>query len=155
MFQQLLTEGHLSWDSLGEFLALAVSFEHLGGLFENSRALILGRTLDQATGKLLETGKSPSLKAGELDTRGSHFFLALYWARALADQREDPRLAELFAPLAAALEEKSAQIQDELKAVQGQSVDLGGHYIPADDLADRVMRPSVTLNALIEGFRKG
>jgi isocitrate dehydrogenase len=150
--QQLVKENHLRWDSLGEFLALSVSFEFLADKFGNKRAGILGRTLDQATGLVLENGKSPSRKVKELDNRGSHFYLALYWAQAIADQTEEPELAKLFLPLAQQLAEQEDTILGELAEVQGAPVDLGGYYFVDDAKADAAMRPSKTLNAAIAGI---
>ncbi len=150
--QQLVKENHLRWDSLGEFLALAVSFEFLADATDNPRAAILGKTLDAATGKLLENGKSPSRKVGELDNRGSHFYLALYWAQALAAQGDDAELAAKFAPLAAALADAEETIVGELAAVQGEPVDLGGYYLVDRAKADAVMRPSATFNAALRGL---
>jgi isocitrate dehydrogenase len=147
--QQLLKENHLRWDSLGEFLALAVSLELLADKEDNPRAAILARTLDDATGELLENGKSPSRKAGELDNRGSHYYLARYWARALADQDDDAELASAFAPLAERLAEQEDAIVGELEEVQGEPVDLGGYYFVDRDKATAVMRPSETLNDAI------
>ena len=147
--QQLVKENHLRWDSLGEFLALAVSFEFLADATDNPRAAILGKTLDAATGQLLENGKSPSRKVGELDNRGSHFYLALYWAQALAAQGDDAELAAKFAPLAAALADAEEAIVGELAAVQGEPVDLGGYYLVDRAKADAVMRPSATFNAAL------
>ena len=147
--QQLVKENHLRWDSLGEFLALAVSFEFLADATDNPRAAILGTTLDAATGQLLENGKSPSRKVGELDNRGSHFYLALYWAQALAAQGDDAELAAKFAPLAAALADAEEAIVGELAAVQGEPVDLGGYYLVDRAKADAVMRPSATFNAAL------
>jgi isocitrate dehydrogenase len=142
-------ENHLRWDSLGEFLALAVSFEFLADATDNPSAAILGKTLDAATGQLLENGKSPSRKVGELDNRGSHFYLALYWAQALAAQGDDAELAAKFAPLAAALADAEEAIVGELAAVQGEPVDLGGYYLVDRAKADAVMRPSATFNAAL------
>jgi isocitrate dehydrogenase len=150
--QQFVKENHLRWDSLGEFLALSVSFEFLADKFGNARAGILGRTLDQATGLVLENSKSPSRKVKELDNRGSHFYLALYWAQALADQTEEPALADLFAPLAKQLAEDESTILEELAEVQGAPVDLGGYYFVDLAKADEAMRPSKTLNSAIAGF---
>ena len=148
--QQLLKENHLRWDSLGEFLALAVSFEFLGDKTGNPRAALLGRTLDAATGALLEAGRSPSRKVGELDNRGSHFYLALFWARELAGQTEDGELAAAFAALAERLAEDENVIVGELAAVQGEPVDLGGYYHADPARIDAVMRPSPTFNAAID-----
>ena len=150
--QQFEAENHLRWDSLGEFLALAVSFEHLAGHADNPAAQILADTLDDATGRVLEEGRSPSRKVNELDNRGSHFYVALYWAEALAAQTADPALAERFAPLAAALRDNEEQIVGELNGVQGQPMDIGGYYFPDEDLARAAMRPSPTLNGIIDGF---
>jgi isocitrate dehydrogenase len=147
--QQLVKENHLRWDSLGEFLALAVSFEFLADATDNPSAAILGKTLDAATGQLLENGKSPSRKVGELDNRGSHFYLALYWAQALAAQGDDAELGAKFAPLAAALADAEEAIVGELAAVQGEPVDLGGYYLVDRAKADAVMRPSATFNAAL------
>ena len=146
---QLVEENHLRWDSLGEFLALAVSLEDLGIKTGNPRAKILATTLDAATGKLLENDKSPSRKAGELDNRGSQFYLALYWAAELAAQTEDVELAELFAPLAKQLVENEDEIVAELAAVQGSPADIGGYYAPDPDKTAAVMRPSQTFNAVL------
>ena len=150
--QQFVREDHLRWDSLGEFLALAVSFEFLADKVGNKRAGILGKTLDQATGGVLENGKSPSRKVKELDNRGSHFYLALYWARALAEQSDDAELAGLFAPLAKRLADEEETIVGELAAVQGNPVDLGGYFLVDDEKADAAMRPSGTLNAALAQF---
>jgi isocitrate dehydrogenase len=150
--QQMQRENHLRWDSLGEFLALAVSLEFLADADDNPRARLLGRTLDEATGALLETGKSPSRRAGELDNRGSHFYLALYWAQALARQSDDAELAAVFGPLAERLAADEEKIVGELNGVQGQPVDLGGYFRFDTEKADDVMRPSATLNAAISEF---
>jgi len=150
--QQFEEEGHLRWDSLGEFLALAVSLEHLGERFENAGARLLGRTLDAATAALLQNRKSPSRKVHELDNRGSHFYLALYWARALADQQDDGALAQRFQSVASALEENEGKILSELNAAQGARQDIGGYYRPDPDRVARAMRPSETLNAIIDAI---
>jgi isocitrate dehydrogenase len=147
--QQLLAQDYLRWDSLGEFLALAVSFEHLAQTTGNARAQVLASTLDRATGTLLHEDRSPSRKLGGLDNRGSHFYLALYWAQELADQTTDPELAEKFAGLAALLGAEEETIVAELLAVQGHPADVGGYYRPDDAMADAVMRPSATFNAAI------
>ena len=147
--QQLVEENHLRWDSLGEFLALAVSLEDLGIKTGNAQAKLLAKTLDQATGKLLDENKSPSRKVGQIDNRGSQFFLSLYWAQALASQTEDAGLAAKFAPLAKALAENEAKIVAELGAVQGKAADIGGYYQPDLSKLDAVMRPSTTFNAAI------
>jgi len=144
--QQFLKENHLRWDSLGEFLALAVSLEFLGEKTDNPRARLLGQTLDRATGTVLEEGRSPSRRCGELDNRGSHFYLALHWAQELAAQTDDAALAERFAPLARRLAADAAQIVEELNAVQGAAVDIGGYYRPDPARAAAAMRPSATLN---------
>jgi isocitrate dehydrogenase len=144
--QQLVKENHLRWDSLGEFLALAVSFEHLGETTGNARAKILADTLDRATATFLMENKSPSRKAGEIDNRGSHFYLALYWAQELAAQTEDAELAAAFAELAASLASQEGTITDELLAVQGSPADIGRYYRPDPEKAAAVMRPSRTFN---------
>ena len=153
--QQLLEENHLRWDSLGEFLALTASLEHLAKRFGNERAALLADALDKAIGQFLENDKSPSRKVGELDNRGSHFYLALYWARALAAQDEDAELKSLFARLAETLEANEATILDELNSVQGQPVDIGGYYHADPALAQAVMRPSKTLNEALALVAKG
>ena len=150
--QQLVEENHLRWDSLGEFLALAVSLEDLGLKTGNAQAKILAKTLDAATGKLLETNKSPARRLGQIDNRGSHAYLAHYWAEALAAQTADPALAERFAPIAAAFAEGQEQIDAELLGVQGSPVDIGGYYRADKDKVDAAMRPSATLNAIIDGI---
>lgn len=147
--QQLVKEDYLRWDSLGEFLALAVSFEHLAQTTGNARAQVLADTLDRATGTFLNEDKSPSRKLGGIDNRGSHFYLALYWAQELAQQTDDAQLAGAFAPLAATLAEQEATIVAELAAVQGKPVDIGGYYQPDPAKAEAVMRPSKTLNQAI------
>ncbi|WP_025732675.1 NADP-dependent isocitrate dehydrogenase [Carnimonas nigrificans] len=148
--QQLLEENHLRWDSLGEFLALAASLEHLGRSYKVPRAQVLADALDKATGQVLDNGKSPDRKVGKLDNRGSHFYLALYWAKALAEQTSDTELGGLFKEIAASLAEHEQQIVDELAKVQGQSADIGGYYHVDGDKASGVMRPSATLNATLE-----
>ena len=148
--QQLVEENHLRWDSLGEFLALAVSFEHEAVANENHRAQVLADTLDAATGTLLIEGKSPKRKVGELDNRGSHFYLALYWARELAKQTEDAELAAAAKPIAEELEAQEETILAELNGVQGSPVDLGGYYAPEMEKVTSVMRPSATLNAIVD-----
>ena len=148
--QQLLEENHLRWDSLGEFLALAVSFEHEAVANENHRAQVLADTLDAATGTLLIEGKSPKRKVGELDNRGSHFYLALYWARELAKQTEDAELAAAAKPIAEELGAQEETILAELNGVQGSPVDLGGYYAPEMEKVTSVMRPSATLNAIVD-----
>ncbi|MFD1711310.1 NADP-dependent isocitrate dehydrogenase, partial [Ottowia flava] len=147
--QQLVEENHLRWDSLGEFLALAVSLEELGIKENNARAKLLAKALDAATGKLLDNNKGPSPKTGQLDNRGSHFYLALYWAQALTEQKEDAELAKVFAPVAKQLADNEAKIVEELAAVQGQPADIGGYYLLDEAKLDQVMRPSATLNAAL------
>lgn len=147
--QQLLKENHLRWDSLGEFLALAVSFEHLANTTDNARAQVLADTLDRATGTFLLEDKSPKRKVGELDNRGSHFYLALYWAQELAKQTEDSELAASFSAVAEALGSNEDAIVSELLAVQGSPADIGGYYRPDAEKAAAVMRPSATLNKVV------
>jgi isocitrate dehydrogenase len=147
--QQFEAEGHLRWDSLGEFLALAVSLDHLGERTGNPQARVLGETLDAATTRYLLNNKSPSRKVNELDNRGSHFYLAMYWAQALASQTQDPTLASRFRAIATDLEENEATIVAELVAAQGAPMDLGGYYLPDADLAARAMRPSATFNRIL------
>ncbi len=151
--QQLVEENHLRWDSLGEFLALAVSLEDLGIKEHNAKAKLLAKTLDAATGKLLDNNKNPSPKTGQLDNRGSQFYLALYWAQELAAQTEDAALAAQFAPLAKQLADNEQKIVDELNSVQGQPVDIGGYYLPDEQKLDAIMRPSATLNAALESVQ--
>ena len=150
--QQLVKENYLRWDSLGEFLALAVSFEHLAKVTGNARAQILADTLDAATGQLLENGKSPARRLGQIDNRGSHFYIALYWAQALAAQSDDADLAARFAPIAAELSANEQTIVDELLGVQGKPADIGGYYSPDGVKASAVMRPSQTFNAAIDAI---
>ncbi len=150
--QQFEEENHLRWDSLGEFLALAVSLDFLGERNDHAAAKVLGSTLDEATTQYLLTNKSPSRKVGEIDNRGSHFYLALYWARALAAQDEVPALKETFAKAAAALEAAEATINEELLGAQGSPVDVKGYYMPEPALAAEAMRPSATLNAIIDSL---
>ncbi|WP_223461570.1 MULTISPECIES: NADP-dependent isocitrate dehydrogenase [unclassified Pseudomonas] len=147
--QQLLEENFLRWDSLGEFLALAASLEHLGVTYNNPKALVLAKTLDQATGQFLDNNKSPSRKVGNIDNRGSHFYLALYWAQALTAQTEDAALQAQFATLAKTLTENEATIVAELNAVQGKPVDIGGYYHADAELISKAMRPSATFNAAV------
>lgn len=150
--QQFTKEGHLRWDSLGEFLATAASFEHLADVNGNAKAQVLADTLDIATSKLLTEGKSPSRKVNELDNRGSHFYLAMYWAEALTEQDQDPELSERFSQLAADLKANEQKIVDELNAAQGAPVDIQGYYYPSAEAAEAAMRPSPTFNALIDGL---
>ncbi len=150
--QQFLEEGHLRWDSLGEFLAIAVTLEDLGRKTNNENAKILAIALDQANSLYLNNDKSPSRKIGGLDNRGSHFYIALYWAQALAEQNRNLELKSKFAQLAQILKEKESQILLELSAAQGQSVDIGGYYFADPDKASQAMRPSQTLNTAINSF---
>lgn len=149
--QQVEKENHLRWDSLGEFLALAASLEHLSTATGNAKAQVLADALDKATGEFLDNNKSPSRKVGELDNRGSHYYLAAYWAKALAEQSDDAELAAEFASVAAVLAEKEASIVTELNDAQGVAGELGGYYALNDDLSSKLMRPSITLNAIING----
>ena len=149
--QQFVEENHLRWDSLGEFLAIAVSLEHLSEVSGNTQAKILGDTLDIATGAVLDNDRSPSRKVNEIDNRGSHFYLALYWAEALVAQTDDSELQKRFAPLAEALAANEKKIVDELNAVQGAPQDIGGYYFPSPDKASAAMRPSATLNEILAG----
>ncbi len=149
---QFLREGHLRWDSLGEFCALVPSFEHIAATFDNDRAALFAQTLDQAIGSFLENKKSPSRKVHELDTRGSHFYLALYWARSLAGQQRDPELAARFTRAANALAANEETIVRELLAAQGQPVNIGGYYRPDPDKTSRAMRPSATLNTIVDSL---
>ncbi len=150
--QQFLEEGHLRWDSLGEFCALVASFEHCAQVFKNDKAQLLADTLDQAIGEHLEQRKAPSRRVNELDTRGSHFYLALYWAQALANQTQDPELQARFAGVAQEMADNEEKIIQELIDCQGQPVDIGGYYIPNDERAASAMRPSATLNAIIDAI---
>ncbi|MEH3139742.1 MAG: NADP-dependent isocitrate dehydrogenase [Mycobacterium kyogaense] len=150
---QLVEENHLRWDSLGEFLALGASFEDMGAKAGNKKASILGKALDAAIGKLLDNNKSPSRKTGELDNRGSQFYLTMYWAQELANQSEDAELAEHFGPLAAKLAEQEDTIVSELNAVQGEAVDIGGYYYPDREKTAAVMRPSKTFNDALESLQ--
>lgn len=150
--QQFLEEGHLRWDSLGEFCALVASLEHLSNVFKNEKAQLYADTLDQAVGKYLENAKSPSRKVNELDNRGSHFYLALYWAEALAEQTKDPDLQARFVTVARQLADKEATIIEELNAAQGAPVDIDGYYHPDSELCAKAMRPSATLNAIVDAI---
>jgi isocitrate dehydrogenase len=147
--QQFLEENYLRWDSLGEFFALAPSFEHVAETFGNAKAKVLAETLDAATGKFLENDKSPGRKLGSIDNRGSHFYLAMYWAQALAAQTQDAELKALFTPIAAELTANEQKIVGELAAVQGKPTDVGGYYLPDDVKAEAVLRPSETFNAIL------
>ena len=147
--EQFMEEGHLRWDSLGEFLALGVSLEFFGEKNNNAKAQILGDALDSATEKFLLNDKSPSRKVKELDTRGSHFYLAMYWAEALANQNKDEDLRTIFSKVAANLKEQESKIINELKNAQGASQNIGGYYLPNAELVAKAMRPSETLNAIL------
>lgn len=147
--EQFIEEGHLRWDSLGEFLALGVSLEHFGEKYGNNAAKVLGETLDKATEKFLDNDRSPSRKVGEIDTRGSHFYLTLYWAQELAAQNENDTLKKVFAPIAEALTEKQNTIAQELLDAQGKKMDIGGYYLPSDNLAQAALRPSSTFNSIL------
>jgi isocitrate dehydrogenase len=147
--EQFIEEGYLRWDSLGEFLALGVSYEHLGQVFNNQKALVLSETLDEATEKFLENDKSPARKIGQIDNRGSHFYLAFYWAQALAKQTKDAELKAIFTPIAAELTTNEAKINEELIAAQGKAQNIGGYYHPNFELTDKAMRPSTTFNTIL------
>ena len=150
--QQFLEEGHLRWDSLGEFCALVASFEHAARVFNNERIQILADTLDQAIGQHLENRREPSRRVKELDTRGSHFYLAMYWAEALAKQTKDAELQARFTPVTQQMAANEEKIVQELNDAQGQPVDIGGYYLPNDDMTAKAMRPSATLNGIIDGI---
>ena len=147
--QQFVQENYLRWDSLGEFLALAVSIEDLGTKTGNARALALARALDAANGRILENDKSPQRRVGEIDNRGSHFYLAMYWARALAAQTADAELRETFGRVAGELEQQETAMIAELNGVQGKPVDIGGYYHPDPARTAQAMRPSPTFNAML------
>jgi isocitrate dehydrogenase len=149
LLTQLIEENHLSWDSLGELMALAASLEHLANTQNNAKAKVLADTLDAATGKLLQENQSPKEKTGELDNRGSHFYLAMYWAQALAEQGDDAALQATFAPIAKAMTENETKIVDDLAAVQASSVDMGGYYLPDDNKMLAAMRPSKVFNDIL------
>ena len=150
--QQFEKEGHLRWDSLGEFLALGASLEHLALTFDNHRARVLAETLNDAVAMFLEENKSPSRKVHEIDNRGSHFYLALYWAEAAARQEKDEHLRETFTKVATTLRDNESVIVDELLSAQGLPQDVGGYYQPVAELADKAMRPSGTLNAILNAI---
>jgi isocitrate dehydrogenase len=150
--QQFVKEGYLRWDSLGEFSALGASLEHIGRAFENRKATVLAETLDKAIGKFLDNNKSPARKVGQIDNRGSHFYLALYWAQALAEQTKDEELRARFAKVAKQLGENETKIAGELIAAQGKPVDMGGYYRPDPVKTERAMRPSATLNAIVDAI---
>jgi isocitrate dehydrogenase len=147
--EQFTHEGYLRWDSLGEFLALAVSLEHLGSAYTNPKALVLAAALDQATDQFLQNDKSPARRIGKIDNRGSHFYLAMYWAAALATQTKDEELQATFAPIAKEMEENEGKINDELIGTQGKPQDIGGYYQPNPELTSKAMRPSVTFNTIL------
>jgi len=147
--QQFEKENHLRWDSLGEFLAMAASLEHLANVTGNARAQVLADSLDKATGKFLDENKSPSRKVNELDNRGSHYYLCLYWAQALAEQSDDAALQSHFAGIADELAANEAKIVDELNSVQGVAMDVGGYYKPDPTRASTAMRPSATFNGIL------
>ncbi|MDR2790608.1 MAG: NADP-dependent isocitrate dehydrogenase [Campylobacteraceae bacterium] len=153
LVQQLLEENHLRWDSLGEFLAICASLEFFAAQTNNQKAAILAKTLDSATEELLQNDKSPKSKCGELDNRGSHFYLSLYWAKALAEQRDDKDLSGFFASIYRELAQNGEKILSELNGVQGQKADMGGYYHPCSEKASSVMRPSKTLNSIIDGMK--
>ena len=150
--QQFSKENHLRWDSLGEFLALAVSLDHFGNINDNAKAKVLAKTLDDATEALLDNKKSPSRKVGELDNRGSHYYLALYWAKALATQTKDLELKNQFSPISLALSDNEEKIINELNAIQGNSTNIGGYYLPNDEVANKAMQPSITLNTILKSI---
>jgi isocitrate dehydrogenase len=152
--QQFLQENYLRWDSLGEYLALAVSIEDLGRKTGNAKAMAVAAALDEANGRVLENDKSPQRKVGEIDNRGSHFYLAMYWARALADKAADPQLKATFSTVAGELEAKESQIVGELNGVQGRPVTIAGYYHPDPAQTERAMRPSATLNGVIDALRQ-
>ena len=151
--QQLVSENYLRWDSLGEFMALVPSLEHIASSTDNAQAQVLADALDDATTRFLDEDKSPTRRLGGIDNRGSHFYLALFWAEALAAQTQEPALAEAAKPFAEALRSQEAAIVEELIAVQGSSVDLGGYYRPDADKCSAVMRPSQTFNAALAGWQ--
>ena len=150
--QQFVKEGYLRWDSLGEFSALAASLEHLGNTFKNEKAIVLAETLDQAIGKFLDNNKSPARKVGQIDNRGSHYYLALYWAQALAGQTKDKELQARFAGVAKRLGDNEANINQELLASQAKPMDIGGYYDPDPVKTSKAMRPSGTFNAIIDAI---
>ena len=150
--EQFVEEGHLRWDSLGEFLALAESFDHMARVSNNAKAKVFAETLHTANTKFLDRDKSPSRKVGELDTRGSHFYLAMYWAEALAAQTQDTELQARFAKVAKQLVENEAKILAELKAAQGRPIEIGGYFRPNPELASKAMRPSPTFNAIVDAI---
>ena len=150
--QQFEKEGHLRWDSLGEFLALGVSFEHIANLYHNEKAQLFAETLNTGVTKFLDERKSPSRKVNELDTRGSHFYFALYWAEALAVQNKDAELKEKFVRIAADMQKNEEKILTELNKAQGSPINIGGYFMPCHKMASKAMRPSATLNAIIDAI---
>jgi isocitrate dehydrogenase len=150
--QQLVAQNYLRWDSLGEFLALSVSLEHVCDTFNNTKAKVLSETLDTAIGKFLLNNKSPARQLGSLDNRGSHFYLALYWAQALTEQTEDAELKARFTDLARLLTEHEVEIVEEMNSEQGKKVDIGGYYLPNVEMVEAIMRPSKILNIAISSF---
>ena len=148
--EQLLKENHLRWDSLGEFTAIAASLDHLGNFKKNKAAIIVGDALNVATQKILESGRSPSPSVGEIDNRGSHFYLAQFWAEALSEQAEDPGLAARFKPIHRALKENESLIMNELNAVQGEVADIDGYFLPDAIKVSKTMRPSQCLNKILD-----
>jgi isocitrate dehydrogenase len=148
--EQFLHEGYLRWDSLGEFLALQASFEHLAQTQGNKKAQVLANALDEANAKFLANDRSPARKVGQIDNRGSHFYLAMYWAEALANQTSDPEISATFAPIAKAMQENEAKINEELIGAQGKPQDIGGYYHPDKDKTIAAMRPSATLNGIVD-----
>jgi isocitrate dehydrogenase len=150
--QQFIGENHLRWDSLGEFLALAVSLEHLGTTSGNSKALILAETLEDATDKFLESKRSPSRKVGEIDNRGSHFYLAMYWAEGIANQNKNQELKSSFSKISADLKQNEEKIISELNQIQGNPSNIGGYYQPDNSLANTAMRPNLTFNTILESL---
>jgi isocitrate dehydrogenase len=148
--QQFLEENHLRWDSLGEFLALAVSLEHLGSSHQNTKALVLAQTLENATDKFLENNKSPSRKVGKLDNRGSHFYLAMYWAEGLANQDKDAILKATFSKVSKDLNDNETKIVAELADIQGSAHNIGGYYLPNEGMADDAMKPNITFNSILQ-----
>lgn len=151
--QQFVEEGHLRWDSLGEFLAIAASLEHFAQTFKNDRARVLSETLDRATGKFLEENKSPGRAAGEIDNRGSHFYLTMFWAQELAGQSDDLDLKEVFSPVAASLIQNEEKIMNEFKAASGKPINIGGYYKPDFELTSKAMRPSETFNSIVDSIK--
>jgi isocitrate dehydrogenase len=151
--QQFQKEGYLRWDSLGEFSALGASLEHIAATFGNARAAVLAETLDQAIAKFLDNNKSPARKVGQIDNRGSHFYLAMYWAEALAAQSKDKELQKRFAAVAKQLQDAEAQINAELLGAQAKPVDTGGYYQPDAAKVSKAMRPSPTLNAIVDALQ--